>query len=67
MVSASTSQPTMMVVSTTASTEGMKIPLIVLEDNQACIKVLEKGYSSKLRHVLRNHKVNIGSIHDTIS
>ena len=45
----------------------MRILLIVLEDNQAAIKVIDKGYSAKLRHVLRNHKVNIGSIHDTIS
>ena len=43
-----------------------QVELIVLEDNQAAIKILSKGYSQKLRHVLRNHKVNIGSVHDAI-
>ena len=39
-----------------------KVELLVLEDNQATIKILEKGYSPKLRHVLRVHKVNLGCI-----
>ena len=41
---------------------GRKIELEIMEDNQATIKVVEKGYSSKLRHILRTHKVNLSSI-----
>jgi len=41
---------------------GRKILLKVEEDNQATIKVVLKGYSPKLRHILRTHKVNLGSI-----
>ena len=33
-----------------------------IQDNQATIKVAKKGCSSKLRHVLRTHKVNLGSV-----
>ena len=32
------------------------------EDNQATITVVKKGYSKKLRHITRTHKVNLGSI-----
>jgi hypothetical protein len=41
---------------------GPSINLEVFEDNQATIKVVEKGYSPKLRHIQRTHKVNLGSI-----
>ena len=43
------------------------VKLTILEDNQATIKIIAKGYSAKLRHVQRTQKVNIGSIHDVIS
>ena len=36
------------------------------EDNQATIKVVESGFSQKLRHVLRTHKVNIASLNEVI-
>ena len=36
------------------------------EDNQATIKVVEAGFSQKLRHVLRTHKVNIASLNEVI-
>ena len=42
------------------------VELIVLEDNQATIKIARKGYSSKLRHVLRFHKIDLGSIKDVL-
>ena len=42
------------------------VKLKIKEDNQATIKVVNKGYSQKLRHVLRHHKVDIGSIHETL-
>ena len=34
----------------------------VEEDNQACIKVVKKGYSKKLRHINKYHKVNLASL-----
>jgi len=45
---------------------GRKMCLEVQEDNQATIKILQKGYSPKLRHVPRVHKVNLGSVTDLI-
>ena len=44
---------------------GRPLQLVVYEDNQATIKIIKKGCSSKLRHVSRHHKVDIGSIHET--
>ena len=44
-----------------------RVTLRIFEDNEATIKVVKKGYSSKLRHVGRTHKVNIASLHDTVS
>ena len=41
-----------------------KVELEVLEDNQATIACVQKGYSPKLRHILRTHKVNLASLHD---
>ena len=34
----------------------------VFEDNQATIKVIRNGYSPKLRHLPRVHKVNLSSV-----
>ena len=45
---------------------GRRVTLRVKEDNQATIKVLKKGYSQKLAHVKRTHKVNLGSVHEGI-
>ena len=36
--------------------------LRVYEDNQAAILVVKKGYSSKLRHITRTHKVNLSCL-----
>lgn len=41
--------------------------LTIWEDNQACITVCVTGYSPKLRHIQRTHKVNLGSIHELIN
>ena len=38
----------------------------IWEDNQATIRVVEKGYSPKLRHILRTHKVNLSSIKEVL-
>ena len=41
---------------------GRKIKSDVCEDNTATIQVVQKGYSAKLRHITRTHKVNLGSL-----
>ena len=41
---------------------GRNIDFYIPEDNEATIKVAKKGYSSKLRHFLRRHKINLGSV-----
>ena len=42
------------------------IPIKFEQDNQAAIAVLQAGYSAKLRHVGRVHRVNIASIHEQL-
>ena len=42
------------------------VTLRIKEDNTAAIKVLRKGYSTKLRHVQRTHKLNLGIIKEAI-
>ena len=41
---------------------GRSVVLEVLEDNQATIIVVRKGYSPKLRHIQRTHRVNLASL-----
>ena len=41
---------------------GRKVGLQVMEDNQATILVVKAGWSPKLRHVQRGHKVDLGSL-----
>ena len=41
---------------------GRDVECVCLEDNQATITVVKKGFSPKLRHILRTQKVNLGSI-----
>ena len=43
-----------------------KIQLEIMEDNQATIKVVQKGYSAKLRNVLQTHKIDLGSIKEVL-
>ena len=43
------------------------VELIIHEDNKAAILIAEAGFSSKLRHISRTHKVNISSIKSEIS
>ena len=40
--------------------------LKIHEDNQATILVAKKGYSRKLRHIYRTHKVNLGSVEEQL-
>ena len=43
-----------------------KVVMRAKEDNTATIKVLRKGCSAKLRHVLRTHKIDLGLIKDLL-
>ena len=43
--------------SSTPST--LPVPILAYEDNQSAIVVLEKGYSAKLTHISRTHRVNM--------
>ena len=43
---------------------GREMTLKILEDNEATIKIVKKGYSSKLRSLSRTHRVNLGSIYE---
>ena len=38
------------------------IQLRIYEDNQATIAVVKKGFSKKLQHISRTHKVNLSSL-----
>ena len=42
------------------------VDLIIMEDNQACIKILRKGYSDKMRSLLRTHRVNVSAIKECL-
>ena len=37
------------------------------EDNQATIKIFKKGYSPKLSHVARTHKINLGTAYEAFA
>ena len=41
---------------------GRSVGLRVMEDNQAMILVVRKGYSPKLRHIIRTHRVNLSGL-----
>ena len=43
------------------------LELVIHEDNQATILVVKKGYSPKLRHISRTHKVNLGCISEQVA
>ena len=43
------------------------VELQVHEDNQATILVVRKGFSPKLRHISRTHKVNLSSLSEVMS
>ena len=45
---------------------GRSVELEIMEDNEATIRIVLKGYSAKLRHVQRTHKINISSIKEVV-
>ena len=46
---------------------GRPVELVIMEDNQATIQVVNRGYSAKLRHILRTHKINLGSLKELLT
>ena len=45
---------------------GRAVNLVIQEDNQATILVVRKGFSPKLRHISRTHKINLSSLKECI-
>ena len=45
---------------------GMHVPIVFEQDNTAAIAVMNSGYSAKLRHCGRVHRVNVASIHEQL-
>ena len=46
--------------------EQVRVPVSFQQDNQAAITVIQSGYSAKLRHAGRVHRVNVTSIHEQL-
>ena len=44
-----------------------EIHTIIYEDNEATEKIVRSGFSQKLRHITRTHKVNLGSLCDVVA
>ena len=44
----------------------MRVPLVIMEDNEAVIKILIKGRSNALRHLHRTHRINIDWLFEII-
>ena len=42
------------------------VELYIREDNQAAIEICNNGFSPKLTHIARTHKVNLSSIKDEV-
>ena len=43
------------------------MPRRIYEDNQACIAIEKKGYSAKLRHLAKAHRVNVESTCEVVN
>ena len=43
---------------------GKEVPLICLQDNAAVIQIVHSGYSPKLRHVSKTHRINLSSLYE---
>ena len=37
------------------------------EDNEACIAIVKKGFSAKLRHLSKPHRINVASMCETVN
>lgn len=45
---------------------GVQIPTTLLEDNQACIAVIQAGFSPKLRSMSRTHRTSIAALSEAV-
>ena len=45
---------------------GERIPLVGLVDNQQAITAVKRGYSKRLRCLIRTHRIAIGSLHEIV-
>ena len=45
---------------------GHDVPLVLHEDNQACIHILNSGYSARMKSMNRTHKLSIAALHESI-
>jgi hypothetical protein len=52
---------------TPPSVQAEHLRLYLMEDNQATIKILQRGRSSQLGHIGRTHKVSLGWVHEVVS
>ena len=43
-----------------------KMTMNLMEDNQACQRIIEVGRSDKMGHIKRTHKVNIAALHERL-
>ena len=46
---------------------GVTIPIKCMIDNTQAISAIKSGYSKKLRHLARTHRVSIGTLHEILS
>eukprot|EP00971_Amphidinium_carterae_P097772 1934644-Amphidinium_carterae.1 len=46
---------------------GREIKMVCYEDNEQTISAVRRGYSKKLRHLPRVHKISVGSLHEILS
>ena len=44
-----------------------EVELICMQDNSAVITICGQGYSAKLRHVSKHHRINLSSLYETFS
>ena len=51
---------------TMISLTEVRVPVSFQQDNQAAITVIQSGYSAKIRHAGRVHRVNVTSIHEQL-
>ena len=46
---------------------GREVELRCMQDNTAAIVICNQGYSPKLRHVSKHHRINLGSLYEVFS
>ena len=43
---------------------GHEVELHCYQDNSAVIQIVQRGYSAKLRHVSKTHRINLSSLYE---